>query len=266
MLLANTDEDPERERSAVEVLLGKRVDGLIVAPTSGDTEHLIRAQRSGCPVVLLDRRVEGVELDSVLVDSFAASMGVVAHLTETGHRRIAMVTGGTRRSEPAPPGQRGVSTGRDRVEGFLRGMHDAGISDPQRYLRTAVGTPERSYAATIELLDLPEPPTALFASDSRVALGALRAIREAGRQVPNDISLVSFDDADWTHGVTPAITVVSQPAQALGHRAGEILVSRISGVDEPPREELLPTVFIQRDSVAPPSRELVVARSAPSGR
>lgn len=99
-----------------------------------------------------------------------------------------------------------------------------------------------------------------------MALGALRAIREAGRQAPNDISLVSFDDADWTHVVTPAITVVSQPAQALGHRAGEILVSRISGVDEPPREELLPTVFIQRDSVAPPSRELVVARSAPSGR
>ena len=254
VLLANTDEDPERERAAVDVLLAKRVDGLVVAPTAGGAEHLAHAQRSGCPVVLLDRRVEDVELDTVLVDNFRASAEVVAHLAEAGHRRIAMVTGGTRASEPVTPDQSGVSTGRDRVEGFLRGLLDAGISHPQRYLRTAAGTPERAYAATQDLLALPEPPTALFASDSRLALGVLRAVREASLRVPEDISLVSFDDADWTRVVTPAITVVSQPAQALGHRAGELLISRIAGSDDRARDELMPTTFIERESVgAPPA-------------
>ncbi|UNX54940.1 LacI family transcriptional regulator [Georgenia sp. TF02-10] len=252
VLLSNTDEDPDRERSAVDILLAKQVDGLVVAPTAGSTEHLVRAQRSGCPVVLLDRRLENVELDMVLVDNFRASSAVVAHLAQAGHRRIAMVTGGTRASEPAAPGQRGVSTGRDRVEGFLRGMLDAGIPDPQRYLRTAAGTPEQAHAVTTEMLALPEPPTALFASDSRVALGALRAIREAPLRVPEDISLVAFDDADWTGVVTPSVTVVSQPAQALGYRAGEILIGRIAGSEELPRNELMSTVFIERNSVGPP--------------
>ncbi|WP_122263841.1 LacI family DNA-binding transcriptional regulator [Ornithinimicrobium cerasi] len=251
VLLANTDEDPHRERSAVDVLLARRVDGLIVAPTWGDPEHLQRAQRSGTPVVLLDRRIEGVDLDTVMVDNFEASRRAVAYLVDAGHRRIAMVTGGTRRSQVAPPGQRGVSTGRDRVEGFLRGAAEAGLQEPERYLRTAAGTPDLSQRATADLLAGHEPPTALFASDSRVALGAVKAIRQAGRTIPDHISLVAFDDADWTGVVTPTITVISQPAQALGRRAAEMLLERISGAQEEPREELLPTVFIERDSVAP---------------
>lgn len=253
VLLANTDEDPVRERSAVDVLLAKRVDGLVVAPTAGSAEHLVHAQRSGCPVVLLDRRTDEVDLDTVLVDNFRASADVVAYLAGFGHRRIALVTGGTRASDPVAPDQTGVSTGRDRVEGFLRGMLDVGISHPDRYLRTAAGTPERAYAATQDLLTMAEPPTALFASDSRVALGVLRAVREASLRVPDDISLVAFDDADWTRVVTPAITVVSQPAQALGQRAGELLIGRIAGSDDLPQSELMPTTFIERESVAAPS-------------
>ncbi|WP_130011236.1 LacI family DNA-binding transcriptional regulator [Serinicoccus sediminis] len=253
VLLANTDEDPARERSAVDVLLAKRVDGLIVAPTAGSAEHLVHAQRSGCPVVLLDRRAEGVELDTVLVDNDRASADVVAHLIRAGHQRIALVTGGMRAADPVASDQTGVSTGRDRVEGFLRGMRDADIPQPERYLRTAAGTPERAYAATRDLLAAAEPPTALFASDNRVALGVLRAVREASLRVPDDISLVAFDDADWTRVVTPAITVVSQPAQALGQRAGELLIARMAGSEDPPHSELMPTTFVERESVAAPS-------------
>lgn len=172
----------------------------------------------------------------VLVDNFRASLrgrcppgAGRTPADRDGYRRYASVRAGG-------SGPEGVSTGRDRVEGFLRGMLDAGIPDPQRYLRTAAGTPEQAHAVTTEMLALPEPPTALFASDSRVALGALRAIREAPLRVPEDISLVAFDDADWTGVVTPSVTVVSQPAQALGYRAGEILIGRIAGSEEPAQE------------------------------
>jgi LacI family transcriptional regulator len=254
VVLTNTDEDPDVERSIVRVLLSKRIDGIIVAPTSPDAHHLVSAQQAGCPVVLLDRRLSGFAVDTVLVDSVAAARDVVERLVAAGHRRIAMVTGG-QRSEERAQGRLGVSTGQDRVDGFLAALADAGIADPQAYLRTGAHSPDVAFALTNQLLALPVPPTAVFASNSRVALGVLKAIREAGLEVPREISLVGFDDADWTSVVNPPISVVAQPAYALGQRAAECLLARISGDEEPPAVHMMATDFLPRQSIAPPSPE-----------
>jgi LacI family transcriptional regulator len=259
VVLANTDEDPDVERSAVRVLLAKRVDGIIVAPVAGDPGHLRAAQEAGCPVVLLDRRVPKLDVDTVLVDSYAATRDVVERLQASGHRRIAMVTGATGvtgvtgASHGTARTRGSVSTGQDRVDGYLDALTSAGVSDPRAYLRTEAHTPDLASAATAELIALPEPPTAVFASDNRVALGVLRAIRAAGVSVPQDMSLVAFDDADWTSVVTPAISVVAQPTHALGRRAAEMLLSRLSGTGGPARVDVMTTEFIARGSVARPA-------------
>jgi LacI family transcriptional regulator len=254
VVLTNTDEDPDAERSIVRVLLSKRIDGLIVAPTSPGTEHLVAAQRSGCPVVLLDRRLEDFAVDTVLVDSVAAVRNVVERLVGVGHRRIAMVTGGLSYEE-RKAGRPGVSTGHDRVDGFLGALADAGIAEPTTYLRTGAHSPELACRLTEELVALPDRPTAVFASNSRVALGVLKAIRDAGLEMPREISMVGFDDADWTSVVTPPISVVAQPTHALGRRAAELLLARISGDEEPPRLHMMATDFLSRMSVAPPLPE-----------
>jgi LacI family transcriptional regulator len=251
VILTNTDEDPEVERSAVRVLLSKRVDGIIVAPTSPDAEHLVAARDTGCPVVLLDRRLAGFPADTVLVDSVAAARNVVERLVAAGHRRIAMVTGGQTREERTQ-GRPGVSTGQDRVDGFLAALADAGVTDPQTYLRTGAHSPELAYELMSRLLELPVPPTAVFASNSRVGLGVVKAVRAAGLEVPREISIVGFDDADWTSVVSPALSVVAQPTYALGRRAAEVLLSRLSGDEAPAGVHMLATDFLSRESVGPP--------------
>jgi LacI family transcriptional regulator len=262
VLLTNTDEDPEAERAAVRVLLARQVDGLIVAPASHDTDHLRAAEAGGHPVVLLDRRVPGLDVDTVLVDNHAAARDVVERLVAAGHRRIAMVTGGTRsgdRSAPAPapapaPVRASVSTGQDRVDGFLAALREAGVAEPATYLRTGAHSPEQANERMADLLRLPTPPTAVFASDSRVALGVVKAIRAAGLSVPDQISVVAFDDADWTSVVTPPISVVAQPTHAMGRRAAEMLVSRLTGEDRPAELHMMGTEFLARESVGSPVR------------
>lgn len=251
VLLTNTDEDLDVERSSLKVLLSKRVDGIIVAPTSRDTEHLAAASQAGCPLVLLDRRVEGFDVDQVLVDNCAAAADVVERLVLHGHRRIAMVTGGTSSTDPQPA-RPSVSTGQDRVDGYLQALRAAGVPRPKTYLRTGAHTPELARELMASLISLRTPPTAVFASDSRVALGVLKAIRQARLSVPDQMSVVAFDDADWTSVVTPPISVVAQPTYELGRRAADLLVSRLSGDDSAPEVHMMSTSFLTRGSVAAP--------------
>jgi LacI family transcriptional regulator len=253
VVLVNTDEDVLTERSAVQVLVSKRVDGVIVAPASPvEVDHLAATQRAGCPVVLLDRQVEGLDADIVLVDNLGASSDVTRRLLSAGHERIAMVTGGASSAEQATLDRPSVSTARDRVDGYLATLADAGVAEPAAYLRTGAYSRQLAEQLTIQLLRLPQPPTAVFASDSVVALGVLKALRDANAEIPGEVSLVTFDDADWTAVVAPAISVVAQPAQELGRCAAEVLLERVAGAAYPPRSHVKPTSFVSRDSIAPP--------------
>jgi LacI family transcriptional regulator len=256
VVLVNTDEDVETERSAVRVLVSKRLDGIIVAPASPvDVEHLVATQRAGCPMVLLDRQVQGFDADVVLVDNLGASKDVTKRLLAAGHERVAMVTGGASSADQETLDRPSVSTARDRVDGYLATLAEAGIPEPATYLRTGAHTRHLAEQLTTELLRLPQPPTAVFATDSVVALGVLKALRDANVEIPEAISLVAFDDADWTGVVAPAISVVAQPAQELGRCAAEVLLERVAGADYPARRHVMTTSFVSRDSIAPPSAQ-----------
>ncbi|MET9294833.1 LacI family DNA-binding transcriptional regulator [Streptomyces sp. NPDC003077] len=250
VLLANTDEDPAAEQAAVKTLRDKHVDGLIVAPAATtDAGHLAAAHAAGCPVVLLDRDIPDLGMDSVTVDNHGAARDAVRRLLAAGHRRIALVSlvgDGVRDPAPVDPG----STGLARIEGYRSALREAGIADTDTYLRMGAFHQQDPADLARDLLAAPEPPTALFATDSVIALGVLSAVRDLGLRVPEDLSLVTFDDTDWARAVRPRISVVAQPVQELGARAVRALVSRVQGGTGEREHITLPTRFIARESVA----------------
>jgi LacI family transcriptional regulator len=250
VLLANSDEDATSERAAVRLFMDKRVDGIIVAPTSStDVDHLREARDAGVHVVAIDRRVTGLAIDSVTVHNRVAAQSAVKHLIKRGHTRIGYLRG-TGMTDPADGPQRQISTGDERVLGYREALAEAGLDD-QGFIRVGALGRIEAKRQTLALLDLPEPPTAILAPDSILALGVLLAVRERGLSIPHDLSLISFDDTDWADVMTPPLTVISQPVHEMGERAVALLVGRIEGSTARDRHERLRVHLVQRESVGP---------------
>jgi len=256
VLLGNTDEDLATERTVVKTLRDKLVDGLVVAPAStADVGHLVALRDAGCPIVLLDRYAPDLHTDAVTIDNHGATEDVVRRLLAAGHRRIALVSlAGSGADEEAGDGPNPISTGIERVNGYRSALRSAGIEDTERYLRMGGFHRQDPATMTTGLLTLPEPPTAVFATDSLIALGVLSAVHGRGLRVPDDISVVTFDDADWARVVRPPLSVVAQPVHEMGARAVRAVISRIEGSKSRPRHTTLDTEFIARDSIAPPPK------------
>ncbi len=252
IFLGNSDEDIEKEGLYVEVMRAEHVAGVVISPTQEDyspAQHLVAL---GIPVVTIDRAVRGLAVDSVLVDNVGAAYTLVDHIIKDGHTRVAAVVG-------IPE----ATTGRERFEGYRRALEDNGLPLDERLVRRGLPKEHVGYEMTRELLHLPQPPTALFTGNNLLTLGALRAIREAGLHIPDDIALVAFDELDWMPLFEPALTVAAQPTYELGRQATELLLKRIGGWDEAPRKVVLtPTIHIRR-SCAPHPEEQVLTPVAP---
>ena len=241
IMLCDTDERKDLEETHLRLLVGRRVDGLIVAPSSGGSEYLRALIESDMPVVLLDRHVPGLNGDVVLSDNVAGGYDAVSHLIDLGHRRIGILAG---RLE--------VSTGLDRLEGYLKALQDNGIDRDDNLVRVANFRRDEAEQKTMELLSLDEPPTAVFACNNLMAAGALAAIRRASLRVPNDVSLASFDDSEWAALMNPSLTVVAQDVAELGQRAADLLLRRIRrGPVKNPRRIVVKPRLIVRDSCSP---------------
>ncbi|NKK04169.1 substrate-binding domain-containing protein [Rhizobium leguminosarum bv. viciae] len=249
VILVTTDEDITLEREAVRVLLAKRVDGLIVSPTSSiDVDHLTRAQDGGCPIVLLDRRVPMLNADTFAIDNYAAAHQAVASLIAHGHHRIALVSNAPSHGEK----EYLISSVRERIDGYRAALHDAAIEIDPDLIVLGGWDIEKLADKVRKLCARADRPTAVLATDSSVALVLLKVLREAGLSIPDDLSLISFDDADWTAAVTPPLTVVSQPIRELATAATEDLIARLMGEAKTQNgnETLLPATLIERDSVS----------------
>lgn len=255
VILANSGEDAAREQSAIRVLLGKRVDGLIVTPARlSETRHLQDVQRSGRPLVLLDRSVPTLDVDTVVTDDRAAAAAATRVLIEAGHRRIAYVSA-TSSDDPTyrGPHQIHLSSVRDRIEGFLEASAQAGIEEPAQYIRLGATRRGASHQIIADLLSLPRRPTAILASDSIVALEVFKTLGAFGLRIPDDLSLIAFHDADWTSVTSPPITVIAQPVYDLGMESAQLLVNRIGGATGAPERIVLATTLIERQSVGVPA-------------
>ncbi len=224
MALGNADESPDREEAYLKVLLEKRVDGLIISPARAESPHLARVIEEGVPVVFVDRSIEGVDAPVVRADGRRAVEELVRHLAGLGHGRLATISG--------PPE---TVSGRERLDNFIGAAVARGLSVPEEFVRVGDFRRSSGFTAMRELLALPHHPTAVFAANNLMALGALQAIRDAGLRAPEDISLASFDDVSWFSLVDPPVTAIAQPTQELGLAAVEMLFEMLEEGRSPGR-------------------------------
>jgi LacI family transcriptional regulator len=242
VMFANTDESESEEIQYLRMLAQRQIDGVLLVPagSSGESFRLMRAQ--SIPVVVLDRRVSARHIDEVRCDSEHGAYQLVHYLIDLGHRRIAMISG-----------RRNISTSVDRVAGYERALTEAGIEVDPDLVRYDSFSLRAGYERAKEILTVSPRATAIFAANNFIAFGALRALRESGLRVPDDMSLVTFDDLpdDWHDD--PLLTVLAQPAYDVGRQAAELLLDRLEGRDKSKRRViLLPGELIVRRSSAPP--------------
>jgi LacI family transcriptional regulator len=252
VLITNTDEDIAAERQAIETLVDKQVDGLIVVPsTAAVHDHLIKIQQSGKPMVLLDRRLEGIIATSVTTDDFSGAEEAVRHAHALGHRRIGFLVAaaGNYGHSPERPALL-ISSVEDRVNGFLSASADLGIKGRQQSWRFCEDNPKDPEAAVAELLDQSKAPSVIIASNNDMALAVLKVAGNRKLAIGKDISLITFDDSQWAEAMAPGLTVVARPVERVGLIAVEKLLAEIDQPGQPSEKIVLPTELIARGSVA----------------
>jgi LacI family transcriptional regulator len=243
MLLTNSLLEPELDRQNIELLEQRRVDGLIVllvseqhAPTINSLAELT------VPLVVVERDLPPrVHASRVLSDHAAGVSAAVEHLLEFGHRRIAVIGGPD------------VRPTRERRRAAERVLSRHGLDPGSLLVRNGLFSGEHGEVATRELLDLPDPPTALIAGSNQIMAGALQVISDRGLELGRDLSFIGYDDVAVAKVYRPPISVVERDLVAIGEVAAEILLNHVRDPRAEPREVVLPTRYIRRGSVGPAS-------------
>jgi LacI family transcriptional regulator len=240
VVLCNTQEDLKLQTSYLELLIEHQVDGAILTSSLLDGEgRLARIAPDSIPIVMVNRTVEGLRVDSVRMNNVGAGRMVARHLAEFGHRDLAFVGGLAQ-----------TSTHSERLVGFRSELEEMGIDLPDEYVTDGAFTRASGYELTEGLLALPRRPTALFCADDLIALGAMDAIVDAGLRIPEDISVIGVDDVPAASLRQVALTTVRQPAAEMGRRAVQLLLERIQGDPEaePIDIVLRPRLIVRRTS------------------
>jgi DNA-binding LacI/PurR family transcriptional regulator len=252
LLLCNTDNDPAKELAYWHELRSYRTAGLILIPSVDSQLGRVHCENR-FPAVCLDRLPPQWEGDSVAVDNAAGAEAATRHLIALGHQQIGVITGDLK-----------LTNAVKRLDGVRRAMRTAKIEIDPAYIQEGHFNRLSGYEKMLTLLRLQPRPTAVFASNDLIALGALAALRESGLRCPEDISLVGFDDLEFSEFVLPALTTVSQPGYQMGTRGATMLMKRLAGADGPPQRVVLSTELRLRHSTAPVARTARKLRSIAS--
>lgn len=237
-LLVSSSHNARSEIEASLRAMRGRVDGLIVMSPEIDAHTLVTNLPAHLPVVLLDCWVEGRDFDSVNIDNFGGAYAMVRHLAALGHRRIASITGASGNHDAA-----------ERLRGYRAALADAGLEGSAEWEVAGDFTESGGFHAVQALLARGAPPTAIFAANDSMALGALSALREAGLQVPEDIALAGFDDIPIARYAHPALSSVHVDISELGARAAAMLLHAVSDQNQHVRRQVtLPTSLVIRAS------------------
>jgi LacI family transcriptional regulator len=227
--------------AAVDLLLEKMVDGIVAVPSPGDVPALRRASEQGTPVVTVDWIDEALATDRVVLDNAGAGAAAARHLLDHGHRAVAVLGG-----------EDAISTTRERTAGFLAALAEHGVHPHEEAVMRGPLTVESGTAAVERLLALKDRPTALFAGNRELTVGALIALGDSGLRIPADLSVVGFDNVELSRVVRPHLTTIAQPTGALAAEAAALIRLRLdTGAEQPPlQERILPGRLLAGSSVA----------------
>jgi len=253
VILCNSDDDPLKQSTYVRLLSEKQVDGLIVMSSGADGELLDTLRAASMPQVVVDREIEDLEADLVEVNHEAGGAIATRHLLALGHRRIACIAG-----------PQVLSSARQRVQGYRLALQEAGIEVEERLLRSADFTSAGGHLAMASLLEAAEAearrggpgrPTAVFASNDLMAIGAVCAAAGAGLRIPQDLSVIGFDDIALSAYANPPLTTVAQPKHRTGALAAQMLMQRIAERGRAWQREILQPTLTVRQSTGPVSSQ-----------
>ena len=238
VILANTDEDVQKEEHLIDMLRQKQVDGAIVIPCHAASHAaLTELQAASIPVVLLNRALP--DFDCVTFDGVRETEIAIQHLVDQGHQRIAIIAG-PRRS----------TTARERLSAYRKALQKNGMTyDGAIVTTTGYGT-EDAHRATVDLMRLPQPPTAIFVTSALATLGVLSATQELGLLIPDDVALIGCNESLWAQFVTPPLTMIQTDPYAMGRTGAELLFRRLAGDrdDAPLRTSLSSTLEVRESS------------------
>lgn len=245
VILCNSDLSESKQAGYIDVLLAKRVDGIILISTGPGAGHdamrdIERIQQTGTPCVVIDRDLGEARVDQILVDNHEGGYLAGRCLIDHGHTDIACVVG---------PNDLTPSAGR--IAGFRRALDEAGIALPPDALVRGNGRHDGGARAVAELARREVKFSAVFAFNDEMAIGLIGALQRAGRSVPGDVSVIGFDNVSYGAAVFPAVTTIAQPIAEMGRTGLAMLLDRIRNPDALPRRELLSTRLLVRESVAP---------------
>ena len=235
VLAGSSDEDADRERKLVSAFASRRVDGLIIQPSSDDHSYLMSERKAGTAIVFVDRPPAFFDADSVVTDNAAGVRRGVRHLVTQGHRRIGYI--GDLHT---------IATAAERHRGYVDELADQKIEYDERLVRLDMQGIERAEAAAIELLREPNPPTALFTGQNLITIGAFRALRHL--DLHRRVALIGFDDILLADLLEPGITVIAQDPAAIGRTAAQVLFRRLDGDRSPSEHHIVLTRMITRGS------------------
>ena len=240
VFLCNTELDTQRELFYVDVLSKKQVDGIIFVAAGDQADSLDFLLRQGMSVVMIDRDLPNVEVDAVLTDHQLGGFLATQHLIELGHRRIACIAGPS-----------SITPSAERITGYRKALEQAGLPFDEAMLIRGDYHAESGMEITKSILQMDPRPTAIFALNDLMALGALRAASEANCSVPKDVAVVGYDDLELARFTSPPLTTIAQPKKEIGAQALTLLVDRISQKNRSPHRVVLPPELIVRGSTQP---------------
>lgn len=242
VLLVNTGAIREREEKALSQLFG-RVDGVIMVPSTEEQVAPAFFSQFGLPIVFVDRVThDGERFSSVLAENVKGAEIATTHLVNSGHRAIAMISG----PQSSTPGKK-------RAEGFYSAMKSANLKVDSTYFIESDFTEAGGYSAMKQLLQLENPPTAVFTANNLMTMGALHALRESGVSIPDQISIIGFDDLSFADLINPPITVISRDARLQGSQAMQLMLDQLNRASAiQPEHSMVDVHLIERGSCAPP--------------
>jgi LacI family transcriptional regulator len=239
VILCNSDEESRSEKAYLVNLLERNVDGLVISPTTGNHAYLRCLAARRLPLVLVDRRIRGLEVPAVRVDNRQGAYEAVRHLIGLGHERIAIIKGID-----------GVETSDERFAGYAQALAESRIPVRETLVKEGRFLKDKAFLAAQELLAMRHGPTAIFVCNEPMVTGCMLALKDRGVRVPQDVALIGFDDPVWASYADPPLTTVSQPSYTMGILAFDYLAAQIGSPTQSRRflEDVVlkPTLVIRK--------------------